>query len=66
MRMYLDGNPQSQTTVTAESTYSSNRPVGIGRANDSSEYFDGSIDETRFYARSLSEAEIQALYKVGR
>ncbi len=63
MRMYLDGDVQSHIVTTAEPVYTSNRPVNIGRADDSTEYFDGLIDDVRFYNRVLSANEIENIYE---
>ena len=56
---YLDGNPDGTKT-------------GIGTANfaeigwnTGGEYFNGKIDELRFYGRALSAAEMKALYTQG-
>lgn len=40
-------------------------PIMIGSSSGTSEYFDGLLDDLRFYSRALSENEILALYREG-
>jgi len=63
--LYLDG--VAQTTDTAETGNLNNDtgPLYIGR-HDSGLYWDGIIDDVRFYNRALTAAEILQLYNLGK
>ncbi|MFZ1618526.1 MAG: LamG domain-containing protein [Flavobacteriales bacterium] len=56
---YLNGNPDGTKTGIATRNY-----VDIGY-NGGGEYFNGKIDELRFYSRALTTAEMQTLYNDG-
>ncbi|MDR3108908.1 MAG: hypothetical protein LBU65_04360, partial [Planctomycetaceae bacterium] len=42
-----------------------NAPAFIGSSDGSSEFFEGKMDDVRFYAKALSPDEIQSLYQQG-
>ncbi|HMS91635.1 MAG TPA: hypothetical protein PKC87_05420, partial [Candidatus Absconditabacterales bacterium] len=61
--LYLNGVPMVTATTTATFA-STNQQVRIGRyVGSTTNYFDGYIDDSRIYARSLSSEEILSLYK---
>ncbi|NCC23170.1 MAG: LamG domain-containing protein [Alphaproteobacteria bacterium] len=63
LRLYLDGELQDETDNSA-SLLDANLDLYIG--NDKNmHYFDGLIDDARFYDRALNPLEIQALYEDG-
>lgn len=61
---YLDGVLSARLTVGIEGTTQNASPVYIGRAASpvESRYFEGSMDDMRFYSRALSEREVRKLY----
>ena len=63
--LYVDGvNQTSDTTIN--SVIDSQEPVIIGRENNKTEYFKGALDDVTLYNQSLTETDIQELYKKGR
>ena len=62
-RIYINGVPQG-SLVGLGNLAVNNAPLNIG-AGGSSNQFPGSIDEVRIYNRSLSDKEVQYLYKYG-
>lgn len=62
---YLDGVLTARLTVEVEGTTQNASPVYIGRAASPVEdrYFEGSMDDMRFYSRALSEKEVHKLYE---
>lgn len=58
---YLDGNEDGSASVGNPHSVSSD-PLWWGAAYN--EYFDGTIDECRFYDRVLTQSEVQYLYDV--
>jgi hypothetical protein len=70
IEIYIDGVLKITKTVTfANSTYahgfSTNKDT-IGSYIDTTEFFNGSIDEVRIYNRALSASEVARLYNLGR
>lgn len=60
MNLYLDGVSQSTKTNSPLNTGSSN--LVIGSYIQSSNYFNGQLDEVRIYNRALTAAEVQQIY----
>lgn len=58
MRAYVDG-VASGTKAVSGTMFNSTAPVEIG-SRDNGHYFDGTIDEVRFWSRALSQTEIAA------
>jgi hypothetical protein len=64
--MYVDGSPDGSTsTGAAPINYGTTAYLTVGIENTNDSYFDGSIDDVRFYSRKLDATEIQALYIAG-
>ena len=64
--LYLDGEPEDSGPSGAPTPDDADRPFTIG--NHSTEgpyYFDGLIDDVRFYGQALSAEEIWQLYQQG-
>lgn len=60
--MYVNGVLQTQTdpTSTTPSDTDNSNPTILGEWPNSTRFFDGEIDELRFWNRALSQSEIQA------
>lgn len=66
VKYYLNGALVDTGTVTIPpNTSSGDLTIGYARSNSYDTYHDGRIDDMRLYNRSLSEAEISALYDLG-
>lgn len=63
-RLYVEGVEQATNSFTGRQTGSA--PIQIGRRDDNSEYFNGSICEVRIYDHSLTAQEVQYLYQVSQ
>jgi len=61
IKIYVNGTLENSITWSG-SIAASSSPLFIGRYSDGGRNFNGIIDEVSFYNRSLSIAEIQALY----
>jgi trimeric autotransporter adhesin len=59
MKLFLDGVLVNYRTTTLNTT---NTGINIGCSVANNEYFNGSLDEIRFYNRSLSDNEVQQMY----
>ena len=59
LRIYINGVQVGSRNV-AGSVEANDRPLRIGGNSYANQFFQGSIDEVRIYARALSSAEIQA------
>ncbi|MDO4586386.1 MAG: LamG-like jellyroll fold domain-containing protein [Planctomycetia bacterium] len=64
MRVYLDGYEIGQLEKKGNLTIGQAAPVTIG-SNGESEFFDGLLDDLRFYDVALSKNEIESLYQKG-
>lgn len=64
MTLYIDNIVQS-TATCADAPITNAAPVRFGNY-DSTEYFNGLIDEVRVYNRALSAAEVLQLYNMGK
>jgi hypothetical protein len=62
MRLYQNGALLNEETEVPFSPAEFITPVNIGRRNNSTEYFNGLIDEVRIYDYALSIAQVKALY----
>lgn len=62
--LYVDGEYVEQTDDISDNV-SGTDDVMIGGRKSTSEYFDGKLDDIRFYNRALSQAEIRAIYNSG-
>jgi len=66
LRLYVDGEPRSEQTLTQALTLSDNSaPLTVGRASNGGNELQGIIDEVAIYAAALSEARIADHYAVG-
>jgi len=63
--LYINGTLDN-STVTSSSPYTNSDPLTIGMWGNSWQPFNGSIDEVAIYNRSLSAAEVAALYNAGK
>jgi hypothetical protein len=62
MRIYTNGIIAGQTNVSG-SIATNNEALAIGEnLDDSSDFFDGAIDNIRIYNRALSSSEVQQIY----
>jgi hypothetical protein len=61
MKLYRDGVLMDSTTFTATGTTSANQPLWIGRG-PSGNYYTGVFDDIGIWNRSLTQAEVTALY----
>ncbi|MCL4405910.1 MAG: LamG domain-containing protein, partial [Patescibacteria group bacterium] len=64
IRSYKDGVFQATSTASGDMTNVNNCLAGSYKGT--SYFFQGSIDDARFYNRALSVDEIKGLYKAGR
>ena len=60
LKMYIDGNLQTQTSTGTLSAATNN--LHIGKAAAFARYIDGKIDEVRIYDKALSSSEVTTLY----
>ena len=71
MSLYIDGNLDFRIETTGNSLVAGSHNIHLG-GDPSNPYasqnifFDGSLDEFRFYDRSLSDSEISSLYSYER
>ncbi len=63
--LYLDGIAETLSGNSDPPPASGFGDTTIGRAGDTSTYFNGTIDEVRIFNRALSEEEINASYNAG-
>lgn len=67
LKLYVDGELDKTLTGVATPNYPTSTNFSIGRwTGGVSQYFNGSISDTRIYDRTLSLKEIQTLYNQGR
>ena len=64
LNYYLNGNPDGNITCTS-SIPSVSRSTFIGKVENNTAYFNGTLDDLRIYNRALSASEIDALYHEG-
>lgn len=67
MYLYINGS-QHATTASLSGTFGNsglNKSIGANQSGGS-RWFNGRIDDVRFYNRALSVAEIQQLYRLGQ
>lgn len=62
---YLNGNPDGTYVHSTINTSGNGDYIGAQSTSHSEQFFNGSIDEVLIYNRSLSSAEITALYNKG-
>jgi hypothetical protein len=63
--LYINGTSQTVSTDTAAAgTFNSDatNDANIGSSGDGTEYFDGRMEDMRFYDKSLSAAEVSGIY----
>lgn len=65
MAVYIDGEQAALSTAAPVLDTQNPSPLYIGRASPPREdrYFEGSLDEIRFYGRALTEEDVKALYR---
>jgi len=67
IRWYLDGEPIGNSTIDTErAVHDGERHTFIGREftdYGNREYFDGALDEVRYYPSALPEGEVESLYE---
>ncbi len=66
MDITIDGIQEDSDAQDAASTNASTWRIGQSSLSTTPYYFDGKIDDVRFYSRKLSSAEIQKLHTMGR
>lgn len=59
--LYVNGALDKTATETSATVQDSNAPFRVGTLNSNAAYFDGLIDDVRFYRRALSATEIAVL-----
>jgi len=64
VRAYLNGELVEERTLNYVSNITHQRWIFIARNVAGTRYFNGTLDEVRYYSRVLSEAEINELYKL--
>jgi hypothetical protein len=62
MTLYVDGSQVATTTGVDVSTLSAPTIIGLGRNNCTGADYSGALDDLIFYGRTLSSAEVSALY----
>ncbi|MHC4158437.1 MAG: LamG-like jellyroll fold domain-containing protein [Planctomycetota bacterium] len=66
IKIYHNGSLEDTDSLALVDNINNNIPVAIGRSMDyNGQYFDGTIDNVRIYARALSDIEIWQLYREG-
>jgi len=67
-KIYIDGVQNATQTTTGTMTANSNTlKIGYSQGTgDSSNYFNGNIDDVRVYNRALSPSEVKQLYLMGK
>ncbi|GAB4198602.1 MAG: hypothetical protein Tsb002_33660 [Wenzhouxiangellaceae bacterium] len=66
-RIYLDGvNIFTFNPTTRSGNLSNSSSLTIGRTSDSSNYFDGQIDEVALYGKALTQTEVRSIFNAGR
>jgi hypothetical protein len=64
IRLYQDGDVVVDDTFPGQISANTSSGVEIGRTDHTNTYFEGAIDDVKLYNRTLSEAELDALYPV--
>lgn len=65
-RIYLDGvNIFTFDPTSRSGSLSNSSSLTIGRTSDSSNYFDGQIDEVSLYKKALSPSEVAGIFNAG-
>ena len=66
--VYIDGDQSGATASYAGSVKNTTSPVYIGNvySYESQSYFNGALDDVRFYNRALSAREVKQLYDIGK
>jgi hypothetical protein len=64
MQLYVDGQLDSSTTVSAWSWPTPSQPIELGLSHDTNSYqaYNGFLDDVRVYSRALSASEITSAY----
>jgi hypothetical protein len=65
VRVYVNG-VQDGSVATSDAGVPNSSPFLVGGRDNSSDMFDGVIDDLRVYNRALSQAEITRLYNMGK
>ncbi|SET28587.1 Concanavalin A-like lectin/glucanases superfamily protein, partial [Draconibacterium orientale] len=62
-KVYVNGQLIAETTTSSGPFGSVTNPLTFGYASRGAEYFQGAIDDVRFYNKELTDAEITALFR---
>ncbi len=65
MTLYVNGKPNSKSTLPGEIVTQSNQKTTLGMSPMLSNPFNGCLDEVRIYSRALAEIEIKTLLENG-
>ncbi len=65
VQFFTDGVANGTIAIGTVSTPSGTKTIGVG-GNQTTNFFNGKIDDLRIYNRALSSTEITALYKYGQ
>lgn len=60
--IYLDGNEVVNNTFNYGGGFSNTSSITFGKANNSTKYFQGCIDDVRIYSRVLTASEVAEIY----
>ena len=64
MKIYINGNPD-QNIYKQNSNHNTGSILHLGKTPESTLFFDGLVDDLRIYNRTLTDAEVQAVYNLG-
>jgi hypothetical protein len=62
VKIFIDGVLDSETNTTGALASFSDAVLQIGYSDNGYDWFNGKLDDIRFYNRALSDVEVQALY----
>ncbi len=65
LNVFVNGEKEESTTFTSLGDTSNNQPLLIGQRGDNAIWFNGSLDETLIYNRTLSDDEVKNIYQHG-
>jgi hypothetical protein len=65
LKIYRDGILQNSTSISGNLTSTTTNQY-IGHSSQFDNYFEGSVEDVRYYDRALSKPEIQALYNLSQ